>query len=98
MHCIVHGVAGTCDIGNAGGVGRSGRHTTRVSATLRVNKGCTVSALLNSFALWGGLSILFSGWIVGYSLHVESRQHGSWRTIRRTRRHASALTIVPGQN
>jgi hypothetical protein len=48
-----------------------------------------VLELLNSFALWAGLSAAFSGWVVGYAHHVETRRH-----VPRIRHQPSALSAV----
>jgi hypothetical protein len=51
------------------------RHTACVPATSLYKKGCLVSELFSSFTLWGGLSVAFAGWVMGYAYHIETHRH-----------------------
>jgi hypothetical protein len=70
------------------------RHTARVPATFLYKKGCLVSELLSSFTLWGGLSVAFAGWVMGYAYHIETRRHASNRQALPAPGRTPALSIV----
>lgn len=63
-----------------------------------VHKEEMMPALLGTFTLWGGFSVVFACWITGYAYRVALGQGRSRRLGRHMLRHVSTPSATGGGN